>query len=761
MKQTSSYVFSFFLLVIVVGTTFSQTDNIRTQRLVGLAKVWNTVKYFHPYLAEKDIDWDKALVESIPKVNAARSPEEYARAVNSMLAALGDPVTSATITENKTVITNDSASTSLDPVTISDGVITINVVTAAAQVIADQTKRGSLPAKISPLFSNAKGIILDFRGSRPIVPDGDDTEYFLEEILQSILPLIVKGSITLGTAQYRTHNGYRPQAGTTSGGYYSSIATDVPDVIIGHAEKALPIAVLINTNSPDQSSLWAGLRSAGNAVIIQDGRIEREFGSDTAPIKVTDNVVATIRITEFTGPDGAVGIRPDRVVANGEADGAKIAALAYIGSPHPLVNQGVVAPKAQLRDVSRDEPYREMSFPRSEYRLLALFRFWGVIDTFYPYKDLIADTWSSVLPRFIPKFEASQNALEYQTAIFELVTEIHDSHGFITGAKVFDESFGTFVPPVLVRYIEDQAVIVSVLDDKVQLKPGDVIEKVDGKSEREIRDRIGELYAASTPQAMLAAAGFGLLRGAKDSVAHLVVHTGKQKPRTVDVSRSLFRYDAKIFDGLERKTPVFQVLPSGFGYVDLARLQVAGVDDMFKSIMPTKGVIFDMRGYPNGTAWQIAPRLTDKNNVAAALFSRPIVSARNLTDPDIGNAQFTFRQPLPTRNGDVYRGKVVMLIDENAISQSEHTCLFFESATNVTFIGTPTMGANGDVTNLVLPGGIYVYFTGQAVRHIDGRQLQRLGIQPTIKVAPTIAGVASGRDEILEAAIKYLRNTAK
>jgi C-terminal processing protease CtpA/Prc len=87
--------------------------------------------------------------------------------------------------------------------------------------------------------------------------------------------------------------------------------------------------------------------------------------------------------------------------------------------------------------------------------------------------------------------------------------------------------------------------------------------------------------------------------------------------------------------------------------------------------------------------------------------------------------------------------------------------MFFESATNVTFIGTPTNGANGDVTNLVLPGGIYASFSGHDVRHADGRQLQRVGIQPHIKIEPTISGIREGRDEILEGAIKFLDSTAK
>jgi C-terminal processing protease CtpA/Prc len=48
-------------------------------------------------------------------------------------------------------------------------------------------------------------------------------------------------------------------------------------------------------------------------------------------------------------------------------------------------------------------------------------------------------------------------------------------------------------------------------------------------------------------------------------------------------------------------------------------------------------------------------------------------------------------------------------------------------------------------------------FSGHDVRHADGRRLQRLGIQPHIKVEATIRGIRENRDEILETALKYLQ----
>jgi C-terminal processing protease CtpA/Prc len=98
-----------------------------------------------------------------------------------------------------------------------------------------------------------------------------------------------------------------------------------------------------------------------------------------------------------------------------------------------------------------------------------------------------------------------------------------------------------------------------------------------------------------------------------------------------------------------------------------------------------------------------------------------------------------------------------MLIDERTISQAEHTGLFLEAANGTKFIGSPTTGANGDVTVVALPGGVTMSFTGQAVRHADGRQLQRVGLVPDVPVRPTIAGIRAGRDEVLERALRYLK----
>ncbi|HLJ57072.1 MAG TPA: hypothetical protein VKT77_18690, partial [Chthonomonadaceae bacterium] len=46
----------------------SVPDAVRIERLAGLGRAWGAVKFFHPYVGSRDIDWDRALVDTIPKV---------------------------------------------------------------------------------------------------------------------------------------------------------------------------------------------------------------------------------------------------------------------------------------------------------------------------------------------------------------------------------------------------------------------------------------------------------------------------------------------------------------------------------------------------------------------------------------------------------------------------------------------------------------------------------------------------------------------
>lgn len=743
----------------------STPEGARVARLAGLAKVWGAVKYFHPSLAYREVDWDKALVEAIPKVNAAKTPQEYAAAVNQMLAALGDRSTRAEYGGAAAVDRPElPAAPAKEPVRTEDGVLFIDAMRIAETGARDNTAFRELLGKIGEAAPAARSVVIDARRARPAE---DFAGYLFAELLRQVLPQLLDSNVTLGSTRHRMHNGYATQTGGASF-YYSAFANVAPQTLAGRNKaKTPPVVIVVNGNTPPAAEVLSGLQHAGRAYVVQEGERAPEAGGRTFTLQLPEGVKARLRTGESVNPDGSIGSSADAVVASRAGGAGEDAALreALRAAQEGRVSQAGrrAAPTFTPQVSQKEKTYAEMEFPSAEYRLLALFRYWNVVNYFYPYKHLIEDTWATVLPRYVPKFEANRDAADYQLTVRELVAEMHDSHGGVQNANASAERLGTYMPPVVFRHVENRTVVTHVLDDKLPVKAGDVVLTVDGEPVEKRVEFLSRYTASSTPQALMRSVHANLLRGQKETVARLRVRGADGAERDAELPRSMGRADqGRLSAATQRRTPVFHVMPGGYGYVDLARLQPGEVDKMFETIKDAPAVVFDMRGYPNGTAWSIAPRLTEKRMPVAALFSRPLLEATSLSDPELAESpNYTFSQRLPERAGDVYRGKVVMLINEDAVSQSEHTCLFFETATDVTFVGTPTTGANGDVTFMVLPGNLPVSFTGHNVRHADGRQLQRVGIQPTVRAAPTVQGVAAGRDEVLEAAVRHLQTSLK
>jgi len=99
MKRIGSLLFLLFL-AIAAGTPAGPAPEDpagmapSSERLAGLCRLWGLVKFCHPYLATKEIDWDAALIKTLPLVREAASAGDYEKALGSLLDPLGDPLTS-------------------------------------------------------------------------------------------------------------------------------------------------------------------------------------------------------------------------------------------------------------------------------------------------------------------------------------------------------------------------------------------------------------------------------------------------------------------------------------------------------------------------------------------------------------------------------------------------------------------------------------------------------------------------------------------
>jgi C-terminal processing protease CtpA/Prc len=341
-----------------------------------------------------------------------------------------------------------------------------------------------------------------------------------------------------------------------------------------------------------------------------------------------------------------------------------------------------------------------------------------------------------------------------------MATRTQDNHTSTVGSAELRAEmrkfFGEAPAPVELRWIEGAPVVVGFRDEKAAkaagVRIGDAIVRVDGESVAARIKHFGKYVSVSRPNTEAFAVSHVLLNGADGSVCKVTLREADGKEREVKMSRRYEFY--KTSPPLPARREVFEILPGNLGYVDLIRLETGQIDAMLEKLKDTKGIIFDMRGYPRAGFWVLAPRLNVKNARYAAQFKRPLVGGGTASGRTVGS--YSFLQSIEPTNQWKYQGKTVMLIDERAQSAAEHLGLFLEAACGVTFIGSPTAGANGDVTNMVLPGGLTVYFGGHDVRHADGRQLQRIGLVPHLEVRPTIRDIREGRDEVLHRAIDFL-----
>jgi hypothetical protein len=201
----------------------------------------------------------------------------------------------------------------------------------------------------------------------------------------------------------------------------------------------------------------------------------------------------------------------------------------------------------------------------------------------------------------------------------------------------------------------------------------------------------------------------------------------------------------------EKRPEAVVEVATGVWYVDVTRASMSQIRPVLPALARATGVVFDLRGYPTDAGAQILPHL-----IAEAETDRWMHVAK-LTGP-FGRSAGWFSvgwnlQPAAPR----ISGKVVFLTDGRAISYAESVMGYVADRKLGTIVGSTTAGTNGNVVTFGVPGGFSIAFTGMRVTGHDGKTPHHLvGVKPDVPVAPTIAGLRAGRDEVLEKALESL-----
>jgi len=221
---------------------------------------------------------------------------------------------------------------------------------------------------------------------------------------------------------------------------------------------------------------------------------------------------------------------------------------------------------------------------------------------------------------------------------------------------------------------------------------------------------------------------------------------------TVDV-----RVRSNSFMSIRPQTTIaYELLENNIGLINPSHLLDGQLFDIMDYFANTDGLILDLRERPS-------------HNFPSAIH----LDSWFMEEPELFFRMTFPAQSTPSVFLDILRGyaggrtlerafhytnNVVVLMNELTFSMPETTVMALRNAPNVTILGSNSIGGNGDILSLPLPGGISMIFSSLGVLTAEGGQTHRIGLSPDILVERTIAGIRDGRDELLEAAINFLIN---
>jgi len=412
-----------------------------------------------------------------------------------------------------------------------------------------------------------------------------------------------------------------------------------------------------------------------------------------------------------------------------------------------IASLNTITPSQYLTVTGRDFKYpipKEKAYGTNEilqykYRMLALFKYWNVIYYFYPYKYLMDQSWDETLSEFIPLFMSASDSPLYKKAVSKLVTRLNDGHCFSSATPFHDLLKFKFI--VLI----DSSTVIRTPIEGSLLERGDIILSLDGKDIRSVRDSLAAFIPSSNQPYTDNAVNGCIYKAITDGC----VLTIMRNQQIITLYENKKNVSAK-----KDSSSIVNRISSDIGYVNMDILQEPDIPDLMDSINNYRAIIFDLRNYPSLYLEELFIHLCPTQDFFYALATHADLSHLGafyefkciVTWPD---DYWQARKP--------YNGKMVVLINAATKSAAETKAMLFRLY-GATLVGTPTAGANGGVTNFLLPGNIRVSYPAFGFYFPDGTAIQRKGIIPDIEVYPTMDDIMAGRDEVLEAAISFLNS---
>ncbi len=396
-----------------------------------------------------------------------------------------------------------------------------------------------------------------------------------------------------------------------------------------------------------------------------------------------------------------------------------------------------------------ENTYATCSYQTEEERLLGLFRVWNAIEYYFPYIDIMDESWHDLLREFIPKMLQASDLQSLELTIYELTAHLHDGHTILINSQTLNDVFGKYVAPVNMLRTKEGQWVVSDLFWDCPLQVGDVILKLDGTDIKEVEENRKKYISVPNDEKLLNRLGTYLLRSQDEEMEITVLRDEKEQTYTVK-GTTQYKYFARTIETSH------EILDGNIGLINPGALPKGNTGTVVQQIMndlrDTDGLIVDLRQYPSDT----------NMHTFLSMYLQRAGTVYNIMTVPSQSVPGTFTKQKMVSMGVTpaifyYEKLVVVLMDELSVSNSEFSIMDLRTGDHVVVLGNNSLGTDGDITELPLPNGNILWFTSCSVYTPEMGQTQRIGLTPDIEVYPTVEGIKEGRDEMLEAAVEYIQ----
>jgi C-terminal processing protease CtpA/Prc len=379
-------------------------------------------------------------------------------------------------------------------------------------------------------------------------------------------------------------------------------------------------------------------------------------------------------------------------------------------------------------------------------RLAAVIIAWNVFQHFYPYFDVVRTDWMPELPRRLGEAARADGTAVLHATLRRMVYELHDGHGSVYHSSE-DRSR---IAPWLWEQVEGKLVVTQVAEQcACDLAPGDVVTAIDGVPAARAIAAAGALTSSGTEQFRTHVVLRDLRSGPEGGRMTIAV---ERKGAAHEVAVALVEGSTLPF---EKRPASGEEIAPGIRYVNLDRVTEQEWKQILPELAAARGVVADMRGYPNKLSLTIPLAHVTRKPIRSAQWHVPMPAR-----PDREGMTFT-KSDWEVQPAEPFLGNVVFLTDGRAVSAAETFMGIVEAYKLGPIVGGPTAGTNGNINPFAVPGDYLLWWTGMKVLKHDGSRHHGVGILPTVPAQRTVAGVAAGRDEVLEKGIAVAQQRGK